>query len=837
MKDFSPSEIEAKWQQRWAESGMYDTDLKKAKEPYYSLVMFPYPSGDKLHVGHWYNFAPADSFARYQRMLGKDVFEPMGFDAFGLPAENYAIKTGVHPSQSIKENVETMITQLKRMGCMYDWSKMVNTSSPEYYQWTQWLFLQMYNTGLAYKKKANVNWCPKDQTVLANEQVKEGLCERCGTQVVQKPLEQWFWKITDYAQRLLDGLKDLEWPEKTKTMQRNWIGRSEGVNFKCKIKDLGTEIEVYDSIPQTHKAQTFAVIAPDHPMVKDLVAGTEHEKDVLKFAEKIAKKKAAGKFDIDTDMEGIFTGRYVEDPFGMGDLPIWVASFVVTDYGTGIVLCSAHDERDFAFAKKYDLPLRPVLLPQDPDLAELVKKGDVFYRQPDGIMQLPAAFKGMTWAEAREPIIDYIEKSGLGYRAVHYRLRDWLVSRQRYWGAPIPIVYDPEGNPHPVPEEHLPWLLPTDVEFKPTGESPLRQSKELIERTEKIFGKGWRPEFDTMDTFVCSSFYYLRYLMAGERRAESSKQGAISSKQKAVKKLTAHGLGLIASPREQQLIDPAIEKKWLPVDMYIGGPEHATMHLIYARFVMMALHDAGIVSHDEPFKRLVHQGLITNKGAKMSKSKNNAVSPDAFVERYGADVFRMFLMFMGPFTDGGDWSDTGIKGVDRFVQRMWKLITEKVKEDVDDDALKPALHKTIKRVTESVERLQFNTAISALMEFLNAAEKFEKISATTARTLALLLAPLAPHLSEELWEKLGGKGFAIEQSWPTYDEALLVSTTLTIAVQINGKLRGTIEVPADASDDDIKAAAKAEPNVEKYLKDATIKKEIYVKGKLVSFVV
>ncbi len=813
--DFSPTAIETKWQQKWDEAGVYKVDLKKAKDPYYAMAMFPYPSGDKLHVGHWYNFAPADSYARYQKMLGKDVFESMGFDAFGLPAENYAIKTGVHPNQSIKENVQTMIKQLKRMGCMYDWDKMVNTSTPEYYQWTQWLFLQMYSKGLAYKKKANVNWCPKDQTVLANEQVKEGLCERCGTTVIQKPLEQWFWKITDYAQRLLDGLKDLDWPEKTKIMQRNWIGRSEGVNFTCKIKDLGIEFEVYDSIPQTHKAQTFAVIAPDHPMVKDLVKGTEHEKEVLAFAVKIAKKKAAGKFDIDTDMEGIFTGRFVEDPFGMGDLPIWVASFVVTDYGTGIVLCSAHDERDFAFAKKYDLPLRPVLLPSDPDQAELVKKGEVFYRQPDGIMQLPAAFKGMTWAEAREPIIDYIEKTGLGYRAVHYRLRDWLVSRQRYWGAPIPIVYDPEGNPHPIPEEHLPWLLPTDVEFKPTGESPLTQSKEFIERTEKIFGKGWRPEFDTMDTFVCSSFYYLRYLMAENTPKKSQKP----------------------KTKSQQLVDPVLEKKWMPVDIYIGGPEHATMHLIYARFVMMALHDAGIVSRDEPFKRLVHQGFITNKGAKMSKSKGNVVSPDPLVELHGADVFRMFLMFMGPFTDGGDWSDTGIKGVDRFVQRVWKLITERVKEEVNDEQLKPALHATIKRVTDSINRLQFNTAISALMEFLNTAEKKEMISGTTARTFVLLLTPLAPHLSEELWEKLGSQGFVVEQSWPSYDESLLVASTLTIAVQINGKLRGTIDVPADATDADIITQAKEQENVKKYLEGAIIKKEIYVKGKLVSLVV
>ncbi|MFH0851146.1 MAG: leucine--tRNA ligase, partial [Candidatus Peregrinibacteria bacterium] len=636
--EFDPSTIEAKWQKKWGEAKVFEVDLKKARNPYYSLVMFPYPSGDKLHVGHWYNFAPADSAARFMRMKGMDVLEPMGFDAFGLPAENYAIKSGIHPDKSTRDNVQTMVKQLRRMGCMYDWSKMVNTSTPEYYRWTQWLFLQMYEHKLAYKKEAPVNFCPSCQTVLANEQAQDGTCDRCGTTVVQKNLNQWFWKITKFADRLLDGLKDLDWPPKTKIMQTNWIGKSEGINFREKVKGLDIEFEVYDSIPQTFLAQTFTVIAPEHPLVPKLVAGTSYEKPVMAFVENIRKKKLAKKFKIEEEAEGIFTGRYVDNPFGTGDLPIWVCSYVLADYGTGIVNCSAHDERDFAFAKKYGIPLKIALLPKDPVLAEKVKNLEVFYREPNGIIQVPKVALGMTWEQSRKRIIDYIEGKGYGQVRVHFRLRDWLISRQRYWGAPIPIVYDPEGKPHPVPEKHLPWLLPTDVAFKPTGKSPLTESKEFITRTEKLFGKGWTPEFDTMDTFVCSSFYYLMYLST----EGFGMQAPHFSVTKAGKSERNHP------------IDPHIERTWMPVSMYIGGPEHACMHLIYARFVMMALKDFGFVSNEEPFKKLVHQGLITNKGAKMSKSKGNVVSPDSLVERHGSDAFRMYLMFMGPFTEGGD---------------------------------------------------------------------------------------------------------------------------------------------------------------------------------------
>jgi leucyl-tRNA synthetase len=830
-RSYDPQAIEAKWQKRWEEKSVYRMDLQKAKKPFYSLVMFPYPSGDKLHIGHWYSYSPADSASRYYRMQGHDVFSPIGFDAFGLPAENHAIKKGEHPDGFTDKNVATMIQQLRRIGCMYDWERMVNTSKPAYYRWTQWLFLQMYKHGLAYKKEGNVNWCPGCQTVLANEQVWDGKCERCESDVAQKPLEQWYWRITEYAQRLLDGLGGLDWPERTKTMQRNWIGRSEGVHLIQHVKDLAIEVSCYDSVPQTFMAQTFAVIAPEHPLIETFVKGTKYEKDVLAFCEKIKKKKAAKRFIAGEDMEGVFTGRYLDNPFGTGDLPIWVASFVVMEYGTGMVNSSAHDERDFAFAKKYGIPLRPVMFPKDPQEAERVKNLEYCYaKDPDAIMGQPEEFHGRGWGEARDDIIEYMVKKGWAKRAVHYRLRDWLVSRQRYWGAPIPIVYDPEGNPHPVPEEHLPWLLPTDVEFKPTGESPLKHSKEFRERTERIFGEGWTPEFDTMDTFVCSSFYYLRYLMTetGERNVPlQDLQCAIGKHQTANRKS--------ADRTSNQFIDLALEKAWMPVNLYVGGAEHACMHLIYARFVMMALKDFGVVTHDEPFQKLFHQGTITNKGTKMSKSKGNVVSPDEFVAKHGSDVFRMYLMFMGPYAEGADWSDTGIKGMDRFALRLYRLYDEKFGGKGQGQGVTAKLHATIKKVGEDIAKFHFNTAISALMELLNALEEQASLPVEVAQTVAKLLAPLAPHLSEELWEMTGGKGFVVDQRWPDYDSKLLKTETIVIAIQVNGKLRGDITVAADARKEDIIAAAKAQENVARYLGKGP-KKEIYVEGKIVSFV-
>jgi leucyl-tRNA synthetase len=799
MKAYDPSMVEKKWREKWEKKKAYEVDLAKAKDPYYSLVMFPYPSGDRLHVGHWYNFGPADSFARYMRMRGKDVLEPMGFDAFGLPAENYAIKTGIHPAESTAKNVETMVKQLRRIGTMYDWSKTLNTSDPEYYRWTQWLFLQMYKHGIAYKKEANVNWCPKDQTVLANEQVIDGCCERCGTEVVQKLLAQWFWKITAYADRLLEGHKKLDWPEKTKLMQRHWVGKSEGAEIRFAIEGHDDTISVFTTRPDTLFGATYMVLAPEHPLVEKITP-KERGGAVRVYLEEVKKKTEMQRTALEKEKTGVSTGAHAIHPVTNQKIPIWVADYVLMNFGTGAVMAvPAHDERDWEFARSYKLPIKEVVSGGRIDAGAFTEEGVLVHSE---------FLNGLSTHEAKKKMIAWLEDEEKGRSLTTFRLRDWLISRQRYWGAPIPIVYDPEGKPHPIPEKHLPWLLPTDVEFKPTGKSPLFYSKEFRERTEKIFGKGWTPEFDTMDTFVDSSFYFLRFITPPLKR-------------------------------EKEFTGTAMEKKWMPVSMYIGGPEHATMHLIYARFVMMALHDFGIVSHDEPFQRLVHQGLITNKGAKMSKSKGNVVSPDAFVEHHGSDAFRMYLMFMGPFTDGGDWSDTGIKGIDRFVQRVFKQLQEKPNKKVDheDHALHVRLHQSIKKVTDMIEMLHFNTAISTLMELLNAIEARDRITIETAQTFTKLLAPLAPHLAEELWESLGGKGFVVGQAWPAYNPDLLVASTMRIAVQVNGKVRGEIEVPSDASEKDVVAAAKEEPNVREHLAGKVLKRELYVKGKLVSFVI
>jgi len=807
--EYSPSSIETKWQRKWEEAKVFDIDLKKAKRPFYSLVMFPYPSGANLHVGHWFQYSIPDSYVRFLKMRGEDVFNPIGFDAFGLPAENYAIKTGIHPAKSTAKNVQTMVEQFKRMGVASDWKYMLDTSTPQYYRWTQWLFLQMFAHKLAYKKEAPVNFCPGCQTVLANEQSQDGKCERCGTAVLQKNLSQWFMKITDYAERLLQGLDTLDWPEKTKIMQRNWIGRKHGINITYAVEGTDEKIVCFTTRPDTNFGATFLVLAPEHSFVKKVMnrevvsAKGENRADHVRwYHEQSLKKTELERQEEGRKKTGEFTGFYAINELTGYRMPIWVSDFVLGGFGTGAVVgVPGHDKRDFEFAQQFKIPVIRVVVASDGDTSPIDSIEQV--QEEEGTMINSQFLDGLTIHEATKRIMSFMEDKGMGQVVTSYRLRDWLVSRQRYWGAPIPIVYDPEGNPHPVPEKHLPWLLPTDVEFKPTGKSPLTESKEFMARTEKIFGKGWTPEFDTMDTFVCSSFYELRFLAQGD---------------------------------EKHLLDPTMEKNWMPVSMYIGGPEHACMHLIYARFVMMALKDFGFVSHEEPFKKLVHQGLVTHKGAKMSKSKGNVVSPDSFVERHGSDVFRMYLMFMGPFTEGGDWSDTGIKGIDRFVKRSFALCTEKVNKKIDQSSVLTALHRTIKKVTEDIEALRFNTAISALMELLNLLETEGGVSRETAKTFTLLLAPLAPHLSEELWEALGHQDFAIQQKWPIFDLSLTKATSFVIAIQVNGKVRGEVEVSADTSKEEVLAKAKAHPNVQKFL-TGSMKKEIYVPGKLVSFVV
>jgi len=792
MKKYNPSRTEKKWREIWTKKKLYKTNLKTSKKPkFYNLVMFPYPSGDKLHIGHWYSYAPADSWGRYMRMKGHEIFQPMGFDSFGLPAENYAIKTGIHPSKTTKTNTDYMRKQLSEMGAAWNWDAEVMTSSPEYYKWTQWIFLQLYKEGLAYRKAAPVNWCPGCQTVLANEQAQDGTCERCGNEVTKKDLAQWFFKLKKYAKKLLnyDGL---DWPEKTKIMQENWIGESEGSEITFEIE--GKKLKVYTTRIDTLFGATYMVLAPEHPLVEKITT-EEHMENVQDYIKKARKQSDIERTAEGREKTGVFTGAYAVNPVNQERIPVWIADYVLVHYGTGAVMAvPAHDERDYDFAKKYKLPIQEVIKPLE---GKSNIKQEAFCEY--GKLVNSGKFNGMTSEKAKKSITNHLKKKKQASFKINYKLRDWLISRQRFWGAPIPIVYCDKCGEQPVPEKDLPIELPKNVDFKPKGDgkSPLATSPKFVNtKCPKCKGPAKR-ETDTMDTFVCSSWYFLRYPTAAMKG---------------------------------KAFDKTLLDKWMPVDMYIGGPEHACMHLIYARFIHRALHDLGYVKAKEPFKRLVHQGMITKDGAKMSKSKGNVVSPDQFVKKFGSDVFRMYLMFMGPFTQGGDWSDKGIMGVKRFVDRFWGLMNE------DGEGQEALVHKTIKRVTDDIEKLQFNTVIAAIMEFTNAGSR-TGLNKEQKQAVIRLIAPLAPHLAEELWEVNGGKGSVFDAKWPEYDEKLLIEDTVTIAVQVNGKLRGTVEVEKDAAKDDVLAQAKEVENVQKYLTEGKLVKEIYVPGKLVSLVI
>jgi leucyl-tRNA synthetase len=830
MPVYKPRDTEKKWQERWQDAKIYSTNLEDLSRPkYYNLVMFPYPSGDKLHIGHWYNFAPADSWGRYMRMKGHNVFEPQGYDSFGLPAENYAIKTGVHPTVSIAKNIEYMRKQLREMGAMYDFGKEVVTSDPIYYQWTQWVFLQLYKRGLAYRKTAPVNWCPSCQTVLANEQVDSGFCERCKHEVTKKDLTQWFFRIRDYAERLLN-FEGLDWPERTKLMQKNWIGKSVGSSIEFEIcnetgsplsYEGGTStIKVFTTRIDTLFGATYVVLAPEHPLVPKITA-KKHQKNVLQYIEKTRKETDIARSAEDREKHGVETGAYARNPVNGKIIPIWIADYVLVTYGTGAVMAvPAHDERDYAFAKKYDLPIIPVIAPAEKvrkakegvkgaEVEDSLRKNAEKHLKEaafteDGVLIDSGDFSGLDSEEARRKITEALREEKKADFTVNYKLRDWLISRQRYWGAPIPIIYCEKCGELPVPETDLPVELPKDVDFTPKGDgkSPLNTVSSFVNvKCPECGGQASR-EVDTMDTFVDSSWYFLRYPSAR----------------------------LTDKPFDTEMI-----RNWLPVDMYIGGPEHACMHLLYARFINMVLHDMGYLDFEEPFKRLVHQGMITKDGAKMSKSKGNVVSPDSFVERYGSDVFRMYLMFMGPFSEGGDWNDHGITGIARFVEKFYLLATSKDLAG-DSEAMKRNLHRTIKKVTEDIEKFQFNTAISALMSFVNEAHK-TGTDKETRRIMALLIAPLAPHLAEEIWELIGEKFTIFDHSWPGYDPQMIVDDVLTLPVQVNGKVRGQVQIPAKASKEAVLTAAKEEASVAKYLEGMQVVKEIYVPGKLVSLVV
>ncbi|MDU1967543.1 MAG: leucine--tRNA ligase [Clostridium perfringens] len=808
--------IDKKWQDKWAESGLYKFDPNKEGEKLYVLEMFSYPSGSQLHAGHWFNYGPVDSWARFKRMQGYNVFQPMGFDAFGLPAENFAIKTGIHPQDSTIKNIAKMEEQLKAMGAMFNWENEVVTCSPEYYKWTQWLFLKLYEKGLAYRKKAPVNWCPSCQTVLANEQVVDGACERCSTEVTKKDLTQWFFKITDYADELLDKLDGLDWPEKTVSMQKHWIERSTGSQVNFKVKDSDLNFDVFTTRVDTLCGVSYVVLAPENPLVDEIVSA-EQKEAVENYKEEAKKQSDIERQSISREKTGVFTGAYAIHPLTGKEVPIWVGDYVLATYGTGAVMAvPAHDERDFAFAEKFNLPINRVIETKDGSETNLP-----FCEH--GILVNSGEFDGLTTDEAKEKIVEKLASMGLGEKKVNFRLRDWLVSRQRYWGAPIPVVYCEECGIVPVPESQLPVELPYDVEFAPDGKSPLAKSEAFVNTTCPHCGKPAKRETDTLDTFVCSSWYYLRY--PDNKNTEAP-------------------------------FNPELINKMLPVDKYVGGPEHACMHLLYARFITKALRDMGYLNFDEPFTSLTHQGLILGPdGLKMSKSKGNTISPDDYIKEYGADVFRMYLMFGFAYTEGGAWSDDGIKSVNRFVERIERIIdtareaiskdeNNKTTMDKAEKELNYWRHNTIKSVTDDTDKLQFNTAIARMMEFINALSKYTQEKEMNLDFLKdvvsdylRLLAPFAPHFSEEQWSLLGNSYSIFNEAWPKFDPKALVKDEVEIAIQVNGKIKNKIMVSSDLDEEGIKAAALADEKIIASTEGKTVVKVIVIKGRLVNIVV
>ena len=815
-------QIESKWKAYWDENKTNKTNLDSPKTKMYTLVMFSYPSADKLHLGHWFNYAPTDSWARFKRMQGYNVFEPMGFDAFGLPAENYAVKTGIHPHTTTDENISYIREQLKAIGAMYDWDYEVVTSHPDYYKWTQWLFLKLYEKDLAYKANAPVNWCPKDQTVLANEQVQDGKCERCGTEVVKKNLTQWFFKITDYAEELLEGLETIDWPEKTKAMQRNWIGKSKGLQIRFELEGHTDEhLDVFTTRPDTLFGVTYVVLAPEHALV-DALTLPENKAAVDAYVQQAAKASDIDRVATTREKTGVFTGSYAINPVNNEKVPVWISDYVLATYGTGAVMAvPAHDTRDFAFAKQFDLPIIEVIIPEGKSASDEMK--EAFTEK--GIMARSDKYDGLTSTEGAKQIGDNLEKNGQGKWTIQYKLRDWLVSRQRYWGAPIPIVYCEDCGEVPVPEEQLPVELPEDVDFNPHGTSPLATSSSFVNTSCPRCGKPAKREVDTMDTFVCSSWYYLRY----------------------------------PDPKnERQPWDVDLINRILPVDKYVGGAEHATMHLLYSRFVTRALRDMGYVSFDEPFQSLVHQGVIMGPdGMRMSKSKGNVVNPENYLEKYGSDVFRMYLMFGFAYTDGGPWDDSGIAAIDRFLNRVWRLI-EDAQEiffksagtdlfEGPEKSLRRVMHQSIKGVTEDNERFHFNTSVSRIMELTNELYKYtqernsgnynKEILQSAIRDLVLLLAPFVPHLAEELWISIGGKPTIFDQTWPAYNEAYLKVDEIEWVIQVNGKIRQRITASANLGKDEAEAMALKDVHVSKLIDNKTIRKVIVVPKKLVNIVI
>ena len=811
---FDHRAIEAKWQRRWLDNGSNTVNDDDPRPKWYELTMYPYPSGD-LHIGHWYAMSPSDAHARFRRMQGYNVLHPMGFDAFGLNAENAAIQRGIHPYRWTMDNMENMRRQFRSMGAIYDWDREVVTCAPEYYKWNQWFFLQFYKSGLAYRADAPVNWCPSCQTVLANEQVINGLCERCTSTVTHRDLNQWFFKITDYAEELLDHSKK-DWPDKIDRMQDNWIGRSEGVDIEFDISEYGLEeksITTFTTRIDTVYGVTFVVLAPEHPLVEKLTT-PEHKAEVEAYVEQARIQTEIERLSTEKEKTGVFTGAYCVNKLNGERVPILVGDYVLLTYGTGIVMgVPAHDERDFVFAKKYGLPIRVVVAPPGWDGEPLQ---DAYIAV--GTQVNSAQFDGLSSTEGLQRIADHIEESGWGKRTVQYRVRDWLISRQRYWGTPIPVIFCDDCGDVPVPEEDLPVLLPEDAEFRPTGESPLALNEEFVNTSCPNCGGPATRETDTMDTFVDSSWYFLRFTDANY---------------------------------EDGAFNPSKLAQWGAVDQYTGGVEHAVMHLLYARFFVKALRDLGMLDFDEPFDRLYNQGVILGPDhEKMSKSRGNVIAPDEYVDAFGADVVRCFLMFLGPWDQGGSWSDSGINGMARWMNRVWDVATRDARQldDYQRDAdavreMQRLTHKTIRRVGEDLERFKFNTALAGLMEYTNGLNQIWEDKgvhsehwAEAISSLLTLMSPLAPHVSEELWERTGHLGSVHSNGWPEWNEELAADEVITLVVQVNGRVRDKLEVPASIDEDAAKAAALESRRVAPHIDGKNVARVIYVPGKLVNVV-
>ena len=822
---YNPQAIEPKWQAKWEKDGLYLTDFKDDSKPkYYFLTMYPYPSGD-LHVGHWYAVSPADAAARYKRMQGYNVFFPMGFDAFGLPAENAAIKAAqrgenVHPATLTYQQIDRMVGQFKQLGAMFDWSKTLAVCDPEYYHWNQWFFIQMFKKGLAYRKESFVNWDPVDQTVLANEQVIDGRGDRSGALVERRLMPQWHFKITDYADELLDFSK-LDWPERVRVMQQNWIGRSEGAKVVFKT-EAGDDLEIFTTRPDTLWGATFMVLAPEHPLVAKLTT-PEQNAEVEAYVEAASHASEIDRQAEGKEKTGVFIGAYAVNPVNGNRIPIWIADYVMMGYGTGAIMAVPYgDQRDFEFAKKFGLEVIPVVKPEGVDEVDARAMSEAYAGPGVLINSGPINGKVHNGEKGRKSpaiaaAIDWLEQHGAGEGQVTYRLRDWLISRQRYWGTPIPMLYCDECGLVPEDEANLPVELPTDVEFMPTGASPLTTHEAFLNATCPECGGEAKRETDTMDTFMDSSWYWFRYLTPF---------------------------------KDDGPLDSELAAKWTPVDTYTGGIEHAILHLLYARFFTKVIRDLGLIEQDEPFSQLRNQGIILGEdNEKMSKSRGNVVNPDDLVSEYGADTVRSYLMFIGPWDQGGPWNYQGIEGPARFLNRVWTLVTEAPKGKAKADAgtlkdLKRAVHSAIKEVTEDFEGFQFNTAIAELMTLVNAMNKARSPEvAETAewqeglRALVKMLAPIAPHLAEELWSRLGYETSVHLESWPEFDEAALEQDSIEMAVQVNGKLRAQIQVAANADKESVLASARAEPNVAKYLDSGEVVREIVVPGRLVNIVV